>query len=214
MHSNPRAKLLFTLGLGLLLLGSPVRAEDRVRIALLPMVVHSAENPNYVRRGLMDMMASRLERIRDLEVIRIDETSAATTNLEKALERARKVDAKFVLFGSFTRFGTGASLDVQCAAASENDSDEPLREIFVHSGSIGDVIPDLDDLVGKVARFVIRDYTDRVVEAGETPDLPSTRAMTSLERRVEALEDALRGLSEQLSGGGPGSPAAVAEGPE
>ncbi len=214
MHSTPCTKLLFVLGLGLALLGGPVQAEDGVRIALLPIVVHSAENPDYVRSGLADMIASRLERIRDLEVVRIDEKSAATTNLDRALARARKVDAAFVLFGSFTRFGTGASLDLQCAAASENAGDEPLREIFVHSGSIGDVIPDLDDLVGKVARFVIRDYTDPVVEAGEVPGLPSSRAVTNLERRVEALEDALRGLSEQLSGAGPGSPAADASGPE
>ncbi len=210
MHSNPRKKLLFAFGLCLVLLGSPARAEDRVRIALLPMVVHSAESPGYVRAGLADMLASRIERIRELEVVRIDETSAATTNLAKALKRARKADAEFVLFGSFTRFGTGASLDLQCAAVSEAAADEPLRQIFVHSGTIGDVIPDLDDLVGKVARFVIRDYTDRAAEAGETPDLSGSRAVTNLERRVEALEEALRGLSEQLSGSAPGSPAAAA----
>jgi TolB-like protein len=214
MHLNSYTKLLFTLGLGLVLLGGPAQAQDRVRIALLPMVVHSSDSPGYVRAGLADMISSRLERISDLEVIRIDETSAATTKLAKALKLARKVDAKFVLFGSFTRFGTGASLDVQCAAASNEDGEELLREIFVHSGSVGDVIPDLDDLVGKIARFVIRDYSQRIVEAGGTPDLPSSRAVVDLERRVAALEQALRGLSQQLSGVGPGSPAAIAGGPE
>ena len=214
MHLNLDTRLLLTVGFGLLLLGSQAEAQDRVRIVLLPMVVHSAESPYYVRRGLADMLTARLERIPDLEVIRVDESVAATTNLEKALLRARELDAEFVLFGSFTRFGTGASLDVQCAAASADTGDKPLREIFVHSGSIGDVIPDLDDLVGKVARFVIRDYSERLSEAGETPDLPSSRAVTNLERRVEALEQALRGLSRQLSGAGPEDPAAVGGGPE
>ena len=195
MHSNSHTKLLFTLGLVLLLQGDAAGAQERVRVALLPMVVHSAESPNYVRRGLADMMASRLERVTDLDVIRVEDAAAATTNLAKALKRARKVDAEFVVFGSFTRFGTGASLDVQCAAATREAGDDPLREIFVHSGTIGDVIPDLGDLVGKVARFIIRDYSERIIEAGQRPDLPSTRTLAELKRRVEALEQALSALA-------------------
>jgi TolB-like protein len=192
------------------LVASPSHAQDRIRIALLPMVVHSAETPGYLRRGLSDMMASRLEQIPDFEVIRVDDSEAATTNLEKALKRARKEKAEFVLFGSFTRFGTGASLDVQCAGAPEEDGEEPLRQIFVHSGSIGDVIPDLDDMVGKVARFVIRDFVDRAEAAGEVPNLPSSQAVNALEERVAALEAALQALTAQLES----PPAEVAGGPE
>jgi TolB-like protein len=187
------------------LLGGRARAEGRVPIALLPMVVHSAEIGDYVRSGLADMLSSRLERIPDFRVIRIDDEAAATTRLEKALETAADAGAEFVLFGSFTRFGTGASLDVHCAAVKTKPGESPLREIFVHSGNIGDVIPDLDDLVGKVARFVIKDYTERVAEAGEAVDLPSTRAITALESRVAALEEAIRALTEakapDLAGG-------------
>ena len=120
------------------------------------------------------------------------------------------MNAQFVLFGSFTRFGTGASLDVQCAATSATEA-EPLREIFVHSGSIGDVIPDLDDLVGKVARFVIEDYQDSAVADGDAA-LPSARALSDLRRRVEVLEEALRGLSGQLGGGTPAGSGDVASG--
>jgi TolB-like protein len=179
-------------------------APDRTRIVLLPMVVHSAENPDYLRSGLSDMLASRLDRIREFEVIRIDQAEVATTNLEKALAEAGKAQAEFVLFGSFTRFGTGASLDVQCASAVVKSGTPPLREIFVHSGSIGDVIPDLDDLVGKVARFVIHDYSDQASDqaadkAGDASGGPSSRSLSALEKRVEKLEDALRGLSQGIS---------------
>jgi hypothetical protein len=114
---------------------------------------------------------------------------------------AEKSDAAFVLFGSFTRFGTGASLDVHCASTRVESGRDPLREIFVHSGSIGDVIPDLDDLVGKVARFVIADYEGALQASGELSELPSARALSELLRRVELLEEALRDLqqSEELA---------------
>ena len=122
---------LAVVGVSVVLAGAPARAQDRIRIALLPMVVHSAENPDYLRNGLADMMASRFERIRDFDVVRIDEIQSATTSLPKALKTARKAKAEFVLFGSFTRFGTGASLDVQCAGVLAEPGKEPLREIFV-----------------------------------------------------------------------------------
>ena len=75
----------------------------------------------------------------------------------------------------------------------------PTREIIVRAcpvptGADVDTRPDLDDLVGKVARFVIRDYTDRTTAAGETPDLPSTRASRLAMARVAALEAALAKL--------------------
>lgn len=194
------------------LLASPAWAQDPVRIALLPMVVHSAEPPEYLRRGLADMLASRLQRIPDFEVVRLDAEDAATTDLDQARKHARKANARFVLFGSFTRFGTGASLDVQCAGVgaegSEDTDEEPLREIFVHSGSIGDVIPDLDDLVGKVARFVISDFTERAKTQAQGDDatpLPSADSIRRLEARIDALEAALGELNRRLE-----SPADVA----
>jgi TolB-like protein len=177
------------------LAASGAQAADEIRIVLLPTVVHSAESPDYLRAGLADMIASRLERVQEFDVLRVDDPAAATTNLDTALALARESDADFVLFGSFTRFGTGASLDVQCASVRVESGHKPLREIFVHSGSIGDVIPDLDDLVGKVARFVIVDYQERAQDSNGLPELPSMRALNDLQRRVEALEEALRASS-------------------
>jgi TolB-like protein len=209
LHAVSRSavgKLRWPFRLALAVLGvawslTPARAEQAIRIALLPMVVHSAESPEYLRAGLSDMLASRLERVQDFEVVRVDDPKAATTQLANALRVGEKSDAAFVLFGSFTRFGTGASLDVQCASTRVESGRDPLREIFVHSGSIGDVIPDLDDLVGKVARFVIADYEGALQASGELSELPSARALSELRRRVELLEETLRDLqqSEELA---------------
>ena len=133
---------------------SPVRAAEP-RLLMLPIVVHSAEDPDYLRSGLSDMLAARFERIGALDLVRGDMDSRGTTDVDKAFKLAREAGADYVLYGSFTRFGQGASLDVQCAPVpgAIGDEREPLREIFVHSGSIGEIIPDLDDLAGKVSRF-------------------------------------------------------------
>ncbi len=174
--------------------------EDATSIVMLPIVVHSADDPVFLRDGLADMLASRLEQAGGFEVIRVEDPDAMTTRLDKALENGRRSGAEFVLFGSFTKFGTGASLDMQCAAISATSDKPPLREIFVHSGSIGDVIPDLDELVGKLRRFAnIRGaeagLAASVGAAGETPAASSE--IEELRARVRSLEASVLSLQEQ-----------------
>ena len=78
---------------------------------------------------------------------------------------------------------------------------EPLREIFVHSGSIGEIIPDLDELAGKVSRFARGENVARAGAAGADAQVGSAAAgpaLAELQRRVADLEAevaALRGPS-------------------
>lgn len=178
-------------------------AADEPRLLMLPIVVHSSEDPDYLRSGLSDMLASRFERLGALDLVRGEFAGRGTTDVDKAIALARKKGADFVLYGSFTRFGQGASLDVQCAPVAKgpgNVEQEPLREIFVHSGSIGEIIPDLDELAGKVSRFA---RGERVESAGSGFLSPanataaaSGRAVIELTGRVEALEAALAQVLE------------------
>lgn len=189
---------------------SPILGTQPLRrIALIPVVVHSSEDPGYLRAGLRDMLVSRLEQGGTLEVALVKDPGRATTDLNEALVTARELQADFVLFGSFTRFGQGASLDMQCAATQGVDGRPPLRQIFVHSGDIAAMIPDLDELVGKVARFVGQFGAE--VAAGAPPASPSGSGPSDgsalaggpggdpstpeLLLRIEALEEKVRTLS-------------------
>lgn len=178
---------------------------DPPRLLMLPIVVHSAEPPDYVRGGLADMLSARFSRIGALELIRVDDPARGTTQLEKALEAGRRADADYVLFGSFTRFGKGASLDVQCSPVVPDAEREPLREIFVHSGSIGEIIPDLDELAGKVSRFARGEAVapaPGATGAGRV-GLPAAE-LDSIVERIELLEAAVGELLESRGDGGLG----------
>jgi outer membrane protein insertion porin family len=185
------------LAASLLLAFVPGRAAAQgagPKLLMLPFVVHTSEAPEYVRGGLSDMLGSRFSRIGAVELEREDDVTKATSNLETALAAGRKAGADYVLFGSFTRFGKGASLDVQCAPVA-GGAREPLREIFVHSGSIGEIIPDLDELAGKVSRFA----RGEIVTPGPSPSSGSNAAIPSgpladLARRVATLEAELAAL--------------------
>ena len=192
--------LSVVLSAGLSVAQEEEEAQRKPKLLLLPIVVHSSENPAYLREGLSDMLVTRFIQEDNFEVVWADDANLATTHLERAVQEGRTQQVDFVLFGSFTRFGEGASLDMQAASTAEGDQGATLREIFVHSGSIGEVIPDLKDLVGKVTRFAIPQYRpaasgDEDVSAGD-----SRVNLLDLQRRVSALEEALRSV-------GPAGPA-------
>jgi len=209
-----RLLLATTVGLALAQWAVPHQAwAASVRIALLPLVVHSADSPDYLRAGLADMLSARLQQVDGLDVVVVEDPGSVTNRLSRALEIARPLGVDFVLFGAFTRFGEGASLDVQCAATNAESQSSPLREIFVHSGSIGDVIPDLDELVGKVTRFVVRDFESRDRQApslARSPDAENRTALEALRRRVDQLEQEMSAMREAKPKAEPTAPAGPA----
>lgn len=185
--------------------GSVLHAEEggagaKPSILILPVVVHSSESPGYLRRGLSDMMMARFQQAGQFELVEIEDPAMATTDLAKAVEAGRNVGADFVLFGSFTRFGEGASLDMHAASTSSDGDEGALREIFVHSGQIGEVIPDLDDLVGKVARFAIQDFSPDVSDPGSPGGDESPSGRAKLEERVRQLEESVEALRRDQGG--------------
>ena len=176
-------------------LAGMAQSQTKPSILLLPMVVHSSESPEYLRGGLSDMLMARFQQADQFVLIQIEDPAMATTQAEEAIEAGRTVGADFVLFGSFTRFGEGASLDMHAASTSPSGEEDSLREIFVHSGEIGEVIPDLADLVGKVTRFAIDDFSPVSPDEDQKGSpVPDSRA--DLLQRVRALERAVDSLQK------------------
>lgn len=175
----------------------PAFAAESVRLAVLPVVVHSLESPDYLQAGLADMLASRLARHPGIEVVRLQHGGGGTSDPQSARSAGRAVGAQFVLFGSFTRFGEGASLDLECAAV---EGAPETREVFVQAGELGDVIPKLDEVAEKVASFALRGAAG--VRSGEVAGgvAGAAAAIDELRRRVEALE---RALAASGAAGGP-----------
>jgi TolB-like protein len=172
----------------------------QTRIVILPVVVHSTDSPDFLRAGLSDMLASRLSQVKDFSVIRIDDPAKATTDIAAAQNAARSSGAEYVLFGSFTRFGEGASLDLQCAsvAAGENAS----RQVFVQAGTLGEIIPKLDDVAGRVAAYIESGGTNVPAVSAAPPraaDVSRTE-VEDLRRRIDALEKAQRAAAPPTSG--------------
>lgn len=203
MRIRPSSSLLAAL---LLLGGAGRAAAAPVRVALLPVTVHSSDSESgYLSAGLASMLSSRLEQFDDVVVLRLDAAKDAGARGDAAVEAARKAGAQFVVYGSFTQFGEGASLDLQCASAGEGGGD--ARRIFVQSGTLGEIIPKLDELAEKIHLHVSGGYRSAGSPAGAAS---GGSDLASLESRVEALERTVfRTGPEQ----GPATPPAPKPGP-
>ena len=177
-----RALRLLAAALALAAAAGGARAEERRTVAILPVVVHALEQQAYLRDGLADMLASRLGQQPGIGVIRVTDPAQATLDPEAARAAGRAVGAQWVLFGSFTRFGEGASLDILCVPVAAPGDPGP-RSIFVQSGQIAELIPRLDGLTERVALHVNgRDG------AGANASGAGRSELDELRRRVEALE--------------------------
>jgi outer membrane protein insertion porin family len=169
-------------------LAAAAAGEERRTVAILPVVVHAVEEQAYLRDGLADMLASRLGQQPGIGVIRVSDPAAATLEPEAARAAGRAVGAQWVLYGSFTRFGEGASLDVQCIPVAAPGEPSP-RSIFVQSGRLADLIPRLDGLAERVALHVLgRDAA--TPGAAANANGVGRAELDELRRRVEALERA------------------------
>jgi TolB-like protein len=153
-----------------------------VRVALVPVTVHSNDAAaGYLSAGLASMLSARLEQFDELSVVRIE---APTTGRgqETAQAAAREAGADFVVFGSFTQFGEGASLDLQCARV---EGGEDARRVFVQSGTLGEIIPKLDELAEKIRLYVSGGGSP---SSAATSEPAGPAGLADLQRRVETLE--------------------------
>jgi len=182
------------------LVAASAGAEAQVRVAVLPVVVHSLEQQEYLQSGIASMLATRLDQNARLHVVRVADPGQATLDGEAASATARAAGAEFVVFGSFTRFGDGASLDLRCLPVAGPQGQDP-RSVFVQAGSVGEIIPRLDDIADKVGRYVTSGGA-ATPAVGAAPPGPATAAGTSSEALGDALSelDELRARVERLEG--------------
>ncbi len=125
---------MFLLSASLLIYPSPSltqnQGNDKVyQVAILPFIVHSQENLDYLREGIHEILASRIsveggvavieravvERaLYELKPTRLDEPTAAKIG--------RKIGADFVVLGSITKVREYISLDARLVSISEEKS--------------------------------------------------------------------------------------------
>ena len=137
----------------------PLWAKDKYTVAVLPFSVHSAENIDYVRQGIGDMLASRISVSEKLEVIGRDslfnvlnQTAGKEFTPTDVHAVGKKVNADFVVWGSITKIGSSLSIDGKMLDIAANKS---ALNITAQCPTMDDVIPKINDFAQRITAHIL-----------------------------------------------------------
>lgn len=172
---------------------------ETAKVALLPLTLNAPDRLDYLRQGLQDIMASRVSwegKVLVLDKAQVQKALAKVPgpiDETRALEIGKNLGADYVIFGSLTMVGEGASIDLRVADLGKKQAGE---KFFTQTKSVDEVIPRINDL--------IEDLNEKVFERPRTPSAAvkgpiELRAAGGGEKAPIALKDfTLKPLSPQI----------------
>ncbi len=179
--------LLCVLLVFVLTLPSPsitqTKDPDKVyKVAILPFMIHSSENLDYLREGINDILTSRItveERVVVMErsiveralqeerPTRLDETAATKIGM--------RIGADYIILGSITKIGDYISLDARLISITEEKP--PLTAYTQQKG--------IDDVMVKIGDFA-QDIGYRILGRRATAGRPGESTVSSASKRGTA----------------------------
>ncbi len=134
-------------------------AKEKNSIAVLPFSVHSAENIDYVRRGIGDMLSSRISVNEKMEVISPDAVLTALTEtggkelaVADIYSLGKKLNADFVVWGSITKIGNSLSIDGKLLDISTYKA---AVAIVTQVQNMDEVIPKINDFARRIESHIV-----------------------------------------------------------
>jgi TolB-like protein len=142
----------------LLLFGQTSWAKDKYTIAVLPFAVHSAENIDYIKQGIDDMLRSRLSLDERMVVIGreplqplIKEISGKELTASDVSSIGKKLNANYVVWGSLTKIGTMINIDGKLLDVVTNS---PAVNISSQCG-LDEIISRVNDFSGRITAQIL-----------------------------------------------------------
>ena len=137
---------------------APAKPQTPLKVAILPITIHSPENLEYLREGVYAMFSSRVElegRISVLERAAVKKALSQFSgeiDSEAAQKLGETLGADFVVFGSLTKLGDSASLDLKVL---EVKGGKPPSSVYVQAKKLEEIIGQVDMLARKVDEKIL-----------------------------------------------------------
>jgi len=176
----------------LLLIGTvqPVWAKEKSVVTVLPFAVHSAENIDYVRQGIGDMLSSRLSVSDKIEMVGRDSLLAALKEIggrELALSDIQalgeKLKADFVVWGSITKIGSSLSIDGRLHGVAAS---KPALTAVAQCESMDEVIPKINDFAQKIETHITGGSPQAVLSSPTSKEIIVSRRQAPAQTAREA----------------------------
>jgi TolB-like protein len=143
----------------ILLSASYLWAKDKYTVTILPFSLHSAENIDYVKQGIEEMLTSRISAsdkitvtgkgtvLQELKRSKIKEISESNV-----LNLGKKLNSDYIVWGSITKIGSSISINGKLLDLSNPKSDVG---VFTQAQTLDDVIPKINDFSENILRHIL-----------------------------------------------------------
>ena len=185
MRIKKRTAAIFSIIILLVLVAiGSVSAAEPARVLILPFNIHADKDLAYLKKGVADMLASRLA-IKD-KVVVVDSADSslkteqipATIDAAAALALGAKSASDYVLFGSLTVFGNSISTD---ASFFDMRRKQPLLTFSEVGNAQGEVISHINLLAVRIKEEVFgrktRSTRPPAAQSSDKPESGSTVRM-------------------------------------
>jgi len=159
-------------------------AEGVKKVAILPFVINSAERMDFLREGIQDMLASRLNWEDKVLVLDSSQVQKAREKIAGFLDEARAVEigkqlgVDVVLWGSINVLGTTVSLDINLVNIALR---QPMKKFYAQAKNMDEVIIRVNELADMINEKVFdrARKTPTSSEATPQPKSPEPSAETA-----------------------------------
>ena len=152
-------------------------ADQTTRIVVVPFGVNAPEALSYIKRGINDMLTSRLEKDRKVIVL------TAGDNQDDLKILSQKTNADYLITGSVTIMGDSVSTDAQVVKGSALDT--PVLSFSRTGGKQSDLIGHINELADTINVRVLGNQPEQVVQ--QAPTAVPVAEMPSAEVAVPAV---------------------------
>ena len=189
----------------LMLTPSGLTAKDKTTVAVLPFAVHSAENIDYVRQGIWDMLASRISVSDKIEVTSKETVLEALKKQEgKELvlagvyELGKLLNADYVVWGSITKIGNSFSVDGKLVDIAARKSSVG---VFTQSQGMDDLIPKITDFAQRINAHIlgtVPPVLNQATAPAAAPPSPPTAQSTKESQIISGMKAGRKGTYTAL----------------
>jgi TolB-like protein len=191
---------IFCLTIILLASGS-LWAKDKYIVTILPFSVNSADNIDYVKQGIEEMLSSRISSsdkitITDKDVVLQELKKSKIKNMssDDALKLGKKLKSDYVVWGSITKIGNSISINGKLTDITETKSD---IGVSTQSQTLDDIIPKMNDFSENIMKHILgttpqaqsQASAQPIAAPASAPAVTTPQAPPALSRESQIIAD-------------------------